>query len=112
MKLITCIISPARLEPLKKALWAAGFRSMTLVEARGLGYGRGHLETGPKEDFLGEAAPRVRLELALRDADVEPALEVMLEAARTGRIGDGKIFIGTLDQVVRVRTGERGDAAL
>jgi nitrogen regulatory protein PII len=111
MKLITCIISPARVEPLKKALWAAGFRSLTLVEGRGLGYGRGRMEAG-KDDFIGEAAPRARLELALRDSEVEQALELMLDALRTGRIGDGKIFISTLDQVVRVRTGERGDAAL
>ncbi len=111
MKLITCIISPARAEALKKALWAAGFRSLTFSEARGLGFGRGRLETG-KEDFLGEAAPRTRVELALREGEVEPALEIMMEAVRTGRIGDGKIFISTLDQVVRVRTGERGEAAL
>jgi len=109
MKLITCVISPSRVEPLKRALWAAGFRSLTFCEANGMGYGKGQ---AGKDDFIGEAAPRARLELALRDGEVEAALELMVDALRTGRIGDGKIFISTLDQVVRVRTGERGEAAL
>ena len=111
MKLRTCIINPSRVEALPKALWAAGDRSMTLSEARGYGYGKGRLEPG-KEDFIGESAPRTRVELAVHDGDAEAALEIVLEAVRTGRIGDGKVFISSLDQVVRVRTGERGDAAL
>lgn len=111
MKLVACVIQPSKVETLKKALWQAGFRGMTITEAHGYGYQKGRLEPG-KEDFIGEIAPKARVEVAVEDAEVEQVLELVVDTVRTGRIGDGKIFITPLDQVVRVRTGERGGDAL
>jgi nitrogen regulatory protein PII len=111
MKLITSIVNPARFEMLKKALWKAGHRCMTVTESQGYGEPRAHQEAG-QEDFMGEMAPRLKVEVAVRDEDVEAVSDLIVDAVRTGRIGDGKVFISSLDQVVRVRTGERGNAAL
>lgn len=110
MKLVTMIIHPVRLEPLKKALWDQGFRSLTVSQAEGMGLQKGLLEKDG--DFVVSMAPRLRVELAVKDGDSERLVDTALESLRTGRVGDGKLFVSTLEEVVRVRTGERGETAL
>ncbi len=112
MKLIACLINPSKLESLKKALWTSGFRGVTVTEARGFGFQKSRLDAGKAEDYIVEFSPRVRVEVAVRDEEAERLVEIVLDTVRTGRIGDGKIFISNLEQVVRVRTGERGETAL
>ena len=109
MKMVTCFLPPARIEAVKKGLWSAGFRGASLSEATGLGL-RGRVEK--EDEYIGAFAPRMRLELACHDEDLERLLDLLVEQARTGRVGDGKVFVTELSDVVRVRTGERGDAAL
>lgn len=110
MKLVTMIINPARLDQLKKALWEAGFRALTVSPAEGMGLQKSPLGEGG--DFVVAMSPRLRVEVAVRESDAERLIDTALEAVRTGRVGDGKLFVTPLEQVVRVRTGERGDAAL
>jgi nitrogen regulatory protein PII len=110
MKLVTLVIHPSRLEQLKKTLWEKSFRSFTVSAAEGMGLQKGILEKDG--DFVVAMAPRLRVEVAVKDSDAEILVEVALESLRTGRVGDGKIFVSSLEQVVRVRTGERGDTAL
>jgi nitrogen regulatory protein P-II 1 len=110
LKLLTMIINPARLDPLKKALWEQGFRSLTVSQAEGMGLQKSLLEKDG--DFVVSMSPRLRVEVAVKDSDAERILEVALESLRTGRVGDGKVFVTDVAEVVRVRTGERGEAAL
>lgn len=110
MKLVTLVIHPNRLDQLKKALWEQGFRSLTVSQAEGLGLQKSLLEKDG--DFVVAMAPRLRVEIAVKDGDEKKLVEVALECLRTGRVGDGKIFVSSLEEVVRVRTGERGDTAL
>lgn len=110
MKLVTCFLSPSKLEGVKRALWDKGWRAFSVSQAQGLGLQRGRLERD--DEFVSAFQARVRLEVACKDGELEGLLEVLVDAARTGRVGDGKIFVAPLDEVVRVRTGERGDAAL
>ena len=110
MKLVTCFISPSKLEAAKRALWDKGWRAFSVSQAQGLGLQRGRMER--EEEFVSAFQQRVRLEVACRDGELENLLETLVDAARTGRVGDGKIFVTPLEEVVRVRTGERGDAAL
>ena len=110
MKLVTLVIHPSRLEQLKKALWDEGFRSLTVSPAEGMGLQKSLLEKDG--DFVVAMAPRIRVEVAVKDLDAPRLVDTALEKLRTGRVGDGKIFVTALEEVVRVRTGERGDAAL
>lgn len=110
MKLVTCFLAPARLEGVKRALWDRGWRAFSVSEAQGLGVQRGRLDRD--DEFVSAFAPRVRIEVACRDGELEALLDALVEEARTGRVGDGKILVTELLEVVRVRTGERGDAAL
>ena len=110
MKLVTLIIHPSRLDALKKALWDDGFRSLTVSPAEGMGLQKSLLEKDG--DFVVAMAPRLRVEVAVKDADAPRLVDTALERLRTGRVGDGKVFVTALEEVVRVRTGERGDAAL
>lgn len=112
MKLLVCVLPPKRVEAAKKALWEAGVRGVTLTEGTGYGFQRVQLETVKGSDYKVQFQPRVRLEIALPDEEVEAVVELLLEEVRTGRIGDGKLFILPLEDAVRVRTGERGDTAL
>jgi nitrogen regulatory protein P-II 1 len=113
MKLVTMIVAPGRLDALKKALWDQGFRSLTVSPAEGLGLQKSLLEGGAKEgDFVVAMSPRLRVEIAVKSADAERLVDTALDCLRTGRVGDGKLFVTSLEEVVRVRTGERGDAAL
>jgi nitrogen regulatory protein PII len=111
MKMVRCVINPARLEAIKKTLWSAGYQSITVTEAQGLGAEKSAM-SGQGADHVVDFSPRVCLEMAVADSAVDAVIELVVDSVRTGRVGDGKIFVSSLDQVVRVRTGERGDTAL
>lgn len=112
MKLITAIIKPHQLETVKEALEAFGVHGMTVSEASGYGRQRGHSEVYRGAEYQIDFVPKVRMEILAEDDDAGPITDVILGAARTGRIGDGKIWIVPVDAVVRVRTGEQGPGAL
>jgi len=112
MKILVCVISPKKLEQAKKALWEAGVRGVTITQGEGYGYQKVQVESVKGTDYKVQYQSRVRLEIALPDSEVESVLELLLENVRTGRIGDGKIFVMPLDDVIRVRTGERSENAL
>ena len=112
MKLITAIIKPFKLDEVKDALQAAGITGMTVSEASGFGRQLGHTEVYRGAEFVVNLVPKVRLEVLVADAAVENALNLIEKAAHTGAIGDGKIWTTTVDQVIRVRTGERGSEAI
>jgi nitrogen regulatory protein PII len=112
MKLVICVFSPKKIEQVKQALWEAGVRGVTLTEGSGYGYQKVQVESVKGSDYKVQYQPRVRLEIALGDEEVEPVLDLLLETVRTGRVGDGKIFILPLEDAIRVRTGERGENAL
>ncbi len=112
MKLITAIIKPHQLDEVKEALEAFGVAGMTISEASGYGRQRGHSEVYRGAEYTVDFVPKVRLEVLVDDIDSPDVLDVILKAAQTGRIGDGKIWSVPVDEVVRVRTGERGVAAL
>jgi nitrogen regulatory protein P-II 1 len=112
MKLITAIIKPHQLDEVKEALEAFGVAGMTISEASGYGRQRGHSEVYRGAEYTVDFVPKVRLEVLVDDVDSSDVVEVILKAAQTGRIGDGKIWAVPVDEVVRVRTGERGVDAL
>jgi nitrogen regulatory protein P-II 1 len=112
MKLVTAIIKPHQLDEVKEALEAFGVTGMTISEASGYGRQRGHSEVYRGAEYTVDFVPKVRLEVLVDDIDAPDVIEVMLKSAQTGRIGDGKIWSVPVDEVVRVRTGERGTAAL
>lgn len=112
MKLITAIIKPHQLDEVKEALEAYGISGMTISEASGYGRQRGHSEVYRGAEYTVDFVPKVRLEVLVDDLDVASVIEVILKSAQTGRIGDGKIWSTPVDEVVRVRTGERGHDAL
>lgn len=112
MKLITAIIKPIKLDEVKDALQAAGITGMTVSEASGFGRQRGHTEVYRGAEFVVNLVPKVRLEVLVADTEVENALNLIVKAAHTGAIGDGKVWTTTVDQVIRVRTGERGSEAI
>ncbi len=112
MKLITAIIKPFKLDEVKDALQAAGITGMTVSEASGFGRQLGHTEVYRGAEFVVNLVPKVRLEVLVADTAVENALNLIEKAAHTGAIGDGKIWTTTVDQVIRVRTGERGSEAI
>ena len=112
MKLITAIIKPHQLDEVKEALEAFGVAGMTISEASGYGRQRGHSEVYRGAEYTVDFVPKVRVEVLVDDIDAADVLDVILKAAQTGRIGDGKIWSVPVDDVVRVRTGERGVDAL
>jgi nitrogen regulatory protein P-II 1 len=112
MKLITAILKPFKLDDVKDALQAAGINGMTVSEASGFGRQRGHTEVYRGAEYTVDLVPKVRLEVLVNDADVESALELIVKTASTGSIGDGKVWTTSVEQVVRVRTGERGSDAI
>lgn len=112
MKLVTAVIQPYRLDDVKSALEAAGIRGMTVSEASGYGRQRGHTEVYRGAEYTVDLVPKVRLEV-LVDSDVAATVaDVIVQAAQTGKIGDGKVWVVPVDDVVRVRTGEHGAGAL
>lgn len=112
MKLVTAIIKPFKLDEVRTALSAIGVQGITVTEVKGFGRQKGHTELYRGAEYVVDFLPKVRLETAVSDALVEQAIEAIEGAARTGKIGDGKIFVAPLEQVVRIRTGESGDSAL
>lgn len=112
MKLITAILKPFKLDEVKDALQAAGINGMTVSEASGFGRQRGHTEVYRGAEYTVDLVPKVRLEVLVNDADVDNALDLIVKAASTGSIGDGKVWTTSVEQVIRVRTGERGSDAI
>lgn len=112
MKLITAIIKPFRLEEVKQDLSKVGVNGMTVSEASGHGRQRGHIEVYRGSEYQVDLIPKVRVEVIVDDADADQVVDVIVKAARTDNIGDGKVWVSQLDTVVRVRTGERGSDAV
>ena len=112
MKLITAILKPFKLDDVKDALQAAGITGMTVSEASGFGRQRGHTEVYRGAEYTVDFVPKVRLEVLVNDADVDSALDLIVKTASTGSIGDGKVWTTSVEQVIRVRTGERGSDAI
>jgi nitrogen regulatory protein P-II 1 len=112
MKLITAIIKPFKLDDVKAALRGAGVEGMTVSEVRGFGRQGGHTETYRGTEYQIDFVPKVRLEIVVDDGAVDSVTETLAEAARTGKIGDGKIWVTTVESLVRIRTGESGSEAI
>jgi nitrogen regulatory protein P-II 1 len=112
MKKIEAIIKPFKLDEVKEALHEVGLQGITVLEAKGFGRQKGHTELYRGAEYVVDFLPKVKLEVVCEDDMLERAVEAILTSARTGRIGDGKIFISTIDEVVRIRTGERGQDAI
>jgi nitrogen regulatory protein PII len=112
MKKIEAIIKPFRLEDVKSALARLGVEGMTLTEVKGCGHQKGHTEIYQGSEYTMEFLPKLKIDLVIPDALVDAAVNAIANAAKTGKIGDGKIFISTIDEVVRIRTSERGDHGL
>jgi nitrogen regulatory protein P-II 2 len=112
MKLLTAIIKPFKLEDVREALSEIGVQGITVTEVKGFGRQKGHTELYRGAEYVVDFLPKVKIELALADEMVDKAIEAITQSARTGKIGDGKIFVQALDQVVRIRTGETGKEAV
>ena len=112
MKLITAIIKPFKLDEVREALSGIGVQGITVTEIKGFGRQKGHTELYRGAEYVVDFLPKVKVEVALADDLVERAIEAIENAARTGKIGDGKMFVTPLEQVVRIRTGETGQEAL
>jgi nitrogen regulatory protein PII len=112
MKLIVAIIKPFKLEEVKAALADIGVEGMTVTEVKGFGRQKGHTEIYRGSEYTVDFLPKVKLEIAVDDGQLEKVVETVTNAARTGKIGDGKLFILPLESVVRIRTGEKGPEAL
>ena len=112
MKKLECIIRPFKLEEVKEALANVGIRGMTVSEVRGFGRSRGHTELYRGSEYTIEFVPKLKLEIVVAEEDLDQALEAVQQSASTGKIGDGKIFVLPIDETVRIRTGEKGPAAI
>jgi nitrogen regulatory protein P-II 1 len=112
MKKIEAVIRPTKIEDVKEALEGLGVHGMTVTDVRGYGRQRGRTERYRGNTYVVNLLPKVKVEFVVSDDVAEEATEVVLEAARTGEIGDGKVFVSHVEQSIRIRTGERGDAAL
>ncbi|MEO6897646.1 MAG: P-II family nitrogen regulator [Caldimonas sp.] len=112
MKMVTAIVKPFKLDEVREALSAIGVQGVTVTEVKGFGRQKGHTELYRGAEYVVDFLPKVKIEAAVDDGIVEQVIEAIEAAARTGKIGDGKIFVSTLEQVVRIRTGETGKDAL
>jgi nitrogen regulatory protein P-II 1 len=112
MKKIEAIIKPFKLDEVKEALHEVGLQGMTVTEAKGFGRQKGHTELYRGAEYVVDFLPKVKIEIVLEDSLAERAIEAITQAARTGRIGDGKIFVSTVEEVIRIRTGETGAEAV
>ena len=112
MKKVEAIIKPFKLDEVKEALHEVGLQGITVVEAKGFGRQKGHTELYRGAEYVVDFLPKVKIEVVCDDNVVERAVEAIVNAARTGRIGDGKIFVTNVEEVVRIRTGERGEDAI
>ena len=112
MKLITAIIKPFKLDDVREALSEVGVQGMTVTEVKGFGRQKGHTELYRGAEYVVDFLPKVKIEAAIDDALLEQAIEAITKSANTGKVGDGKIFIAPLEEVVRIRTGETGSDAV
>jgi len=112
MKKIEAIVKPSKLDEVKEALYGIGVRGMTVSETKGFGRQKGHTELYRGAEYVVDFQPKLKLEIAVSDDLVKDAVAAITQGAETGKIGDGKIFIHELDDVIRIRTGERGEAAV
>jgi nitrogen regulatory protein P-II 1 len=112
MKKIEAIIKPFKLDEVKEALHEVGLSGITVIEAKGFGRQKGHTELYRGAEYVVDFLPKVKIEVVCDDAVLDRAIEAIMAAARTGRIGDGKIFVTTVEEAIRIRTGERGVAAI
>jgi nitrogen regulatory protein PII len=112
MKLVTAIVKPFRLDDVRNALSEVGIQGMTVSEVKGFGRQRGHTELYRGAEYVVDFLPKAKIEVAVSDEMVDRTVEAIVESARTGKVGDGKIFVTNLEQAWRIRTGETGDGAL
>ena len=112
MKKIEAIIKPFKLDEVKEALHEVGIKGITVIEAKGFGRQKGHTELYRGAEYVVDFLPKVKIEVVIEEALLERAIEAIMQAAHTGRIGDGKIFVSTIDEAIRIRTGERGNDAI
>jgi len=112
MKLVTAIVKPFRLDDVRNALSEVGVQGMTVSEVKGFGRQRGHTELYRGAEYVVDFLPKAKIEIAVSDDMVERVVEAIVDAAKTGKVGDGKIFVTPIEQVCRIRTGETGDSAL
>ncbi|WP_372863164.1 P-II family nitrogen regulator [Spongiibacter sp.] len=112
MKLITAVIKPFKLDDVRESLSDIGVQGITVTEVKGFGRQKGHTELYRGAEYVVDFLPKVKIEVAVADSDVESTLEAISKSANTGKIGDGKIFVSALEQVIRIRTGETGEEAI
>ena len=112
MKKIEAIIKPFKLDEVKEALQEIGIQGLSVIEVKGFGRQKGHTELYRGAEYVVDFLPKVNIEVALDDDQVEPAIAAIIDAAKTDKIGDGKIFVSTIEQAIRIRTGESGSEAL
>ncbi|HEY9200619.1 MAG TPA: P-II family nitrogen regulator [Gammaproteobacteria bacterium] len=112
MKLITAIIKPFKLDDVREALSQIGVQGITVVEVKGFGRQKGHTELYRGAEYVVDFLPKIKLEIAVKASMAEQVIDTIRDAANTGKIGDGKIFVSELEQVIRIRTGESGEEAL
>ena len=112
MKLITAIVKPFKLDDVREALSEIGVQGITVTEVKGFGRQKGHTELYRGAEYVVDFLPKVKIEVAVAEAVVEQTIEAITKAANTGKIGDGKVFVSPLEQVIRIRTGETGEEAI
>ena len=112
MKKVEAIIKPFKLDEVKEALQEIGIQGLSVIEVKGFGRQKGHTELYRGAEYVVDFLPKVKIEVALDDDQVEPAIAAIIDAAKTDKIGDGKIFVSTIEQAIRIRTGESGSDAL
>ena len=112
MKKVTAMIKPFKLDDVREALSDIGIQGMTVTEIKGFGRQKGHTEVYRGAEYAVDFLPKIQIDIVLSDDQIERVIEVIIETARTGKVGDGKIFVTPVDQVIRIRTGETGDVAV
>ena len=112
MKRITAIIKPFKLDEVREALAGVGITGLTVTEVKGFGRQKGHTELYRGAEYVVDFLPKVKLDIVITESSLDSALDAIVQAARTGRIGDGKIFVTSVDQVIRIRTGDTGESAI
>ena len=112
MKKIEAVVKPFKLEEVREALAEVGVTGLTVTEVKGFGRQKGHTELYRGAEYVVDFLPKVKIEVVVTEKMLEPAIEAIIKAARTGKIGDGKIFVSSIEHVIRIRTGETGAAAL
>jgi len=112
MKMVTAIVKPFKLDEVREALSAIGVQGITVTEVKGFGRQKGHTELYRGAEYVVDFLPKVKVEVVVKDSDVDRCIEAIVKAAKTGKIGDGKIFVTAVEQVVRIRTGETNEDAV